>query len=171
MGADGKQVVERINPYATGLIADYIIGSGGGKFDQLQVIKLAFLSYGHMLAQYDRRLFKGVIEAWRYGPVVPSIYDMLKDYGHDKITELQYCETKLDSPEFEKRMRFISGKIDTDARGVLDAVIVNYGKLRGPQLVELTHRNKSPWARTYKPGERHTVIEDRLIKEYYSDIK
>ena len=158
-------------PYTTSLIADYIIGKGRGKFDQLQVIKLAFISYGYVLAQHDRWLFNGAIEAWRFGPVVPGIYDMLKTYGYSKIDKLQYCQTKIGSPEFEERMGFISDRIDKDARDILDLVIREYGELTGNELVKLTHRKGSPWSRSYVEGEYHTIIPNDLIKDYYSSIE
>ena len=60
--------------YSTQLIADYIIAHGGGALTPLQVIKLAYIAHGFTLALLGRSLVPEPIEAWRYGPVIPSIY-------------------------------------------------------------------------------------------------
>lgn len=146
------------------------IGRGGGQFTQLQVIKLAFICYGHVLAQHGRRLFNEDIEAWAYGPVIPSLYDTLKIYGSLAIPELQYCRTKINGSDFTKRMDFISEKIDKDTKEILNVVIDEYGKLTGPALLRLTHLEGTPWSKSYVKGQYHTIIPDEIIREYYSNI-
>ncbi|MDA7996737.1 MAG: DUF4065 domain-containing protein [Nitrosopumilus sp.] len=162
--------MEPEQPYTTSLVADYIIGRGGGRLDQLQVIKLAFISYGYVLAHCNRKLFNGAIEAWQFGPVVPAIHDMLKPYGFSRIDRLQYCQTGIGGPGFEERMEYIGGRLDGDVREILDLVVDEYGRLTGDELVRLTHRKGSPWSRSYVEGAYHTVIPDDLIREYYSSI-
>ena len=68
-------------PYDPIMIRDYILCKGGGDLDKLQVIKIASIAYGYVLAMTNKRLFRGGVEAWAYGPVVPAIYETLKEYN------------------------------------------------------------------------------------------
>lgn len=51
----------------------------------LQVIKLVYLCHGWMLGHYGRRLMTDDVEAWRYGPVVPSVYGRYGRFGGTPI--------------------------------------------------------------------------------------
>src|SRR5437660_12739202 len=52
----------------------------------LQIIKLAYIAHGWMLALYQRPLILDRIEAWKYGPVIPDLYRALRDYGGGSVT-------------------------------------------------------------------------------------
>lgn len=155
-------------PYSIVLVGDYIIGRGAGAFTQLQVIKLAFLCYGHVLAALGRKLFDDEIEAWVYGPMVPALRESLAKYGCGRITELQYSKTGFDSKDFGRQMDFIAGRFDPEVREILDIVIDQYGYLGGGWLLELTALPGTPWDKSYVRGQEHTVIPDGLIRRYYS---
>lgn len=46
----------------------------GDSITNLKLQKLLYYLQGHWLATFDGPLFGDKIEAWRYGPVVPSVY-------------------------------------------------------------------------------------------------
>ena len=48
-----------------------------------------------------------------------------------------------------------------------DKVFEHYFGMEEYQLVSLTHRDGTPWARTYDPSERGVTIPDGLIDESY----
>ena len=56
------------------LIADYFIARSGGRITPLQVIKMAHIAHGYSLAIHNEPLVDEAVEAWKYGPVVPSLY-------------------------------------------------------------------------------------------------
>jgi antitoxin SocA-like protein len=58
----------------------------GRALTPLQVIKLAYIAHGWMLALYQRPLISDSIEAWKYGPVIPTLYHALKKYGAGSVT-------------------------------------------------------------------------------------
>lgn len=157
-------------PYDPALIQDYIICRGGGRLDKLQVIKIACIAYGHVLAQSNVRLFRGGQEAWAYGPVVSAMYESLKEF-HGPIDVIPYSGIPLDGgPEFQKSLAFMAGVMDPEIRGILDVVVEEYGRLSGAELLRLTHLKGSPWARAYRRGEHHTPIPDKIIRDYYLNI-
>ena len=53
----------------------------------LKLIKLMYVAQGLSLSLLDKELFPEPIEAWRYGPVIPSIYHEFKHFGKDPIDE------------------------------------------------------------------------------------
>ena len=51
----------------------------------LKVIKLAYLCQGWALGAYGRPIFFEPVEAWRYGPVIPSIYNNYKNLAQTQL--------------------------------------------------------------------------------------
>ena len=157
-------------PYDPILIRDYILCKGGGELDKLQVIKIASIAYGYVLAMTGKRLFTGGIEAWAYGPVVPAIYETLKEYN-GKIDVIPYCMTKSeDGTEINSRLAFIEARLTDEVKEILGAVVEKYRRLSGPQLLRLTHVKGSPWEKAYRKGKQHIPIPDETIERYYSSL-
>ena len=156
--------------YSAQLIADYVIASGGGMLTPLQVIKLVYISHGYTLAVCDRPLVPDKVEAWRYGPVIPSIYNTLKKYGGDPVPSSVYCGTMAGTDATEKQKEFLTSIIPYKAKAVLDRVLKMYGKLTGIELMKLTHKKGSPWSTYYKKGVRRIVIPNRAIKKHYEEL-
>lgn len=127
----------------------------GKSFTQLQLQKLTYVCHGLSLALYDRPLIIEDVYAWQYGPVVPPIYFCFKKYGSQHIT-VPDQQTELD-PKSDQIIRYVVTKL---------------GDLSGGQLVELTHRQGSPWSKVWGDG-RHgkKVIPDDIIKEHYTSIQ
>lgn len=65
-------------------VAKYIIGILD--VDNLKLQKLLYYCQGVHLVANQEPLFKEDIEARRYGPVVPKVYQTYKSFGFDTIT-------------------------------------------------------------------------------------
>lgn len=152
------------------LVADYLIANGGGRLTPLQVIKLAYISHGYTLALLDHPLIPDEIEAWRYGPVIPSLYNFLKPYGARPVTGLLYCGTAVGADSIVERKKFFRSVFTDHVRSILDRVLDVYGPLSGIELLKLTHKKGSPWSKYYKKGRRDIVIPNDIIKEHYKGL-
>jgi uncharacterized phage-associated protein len=131
----------------------------------LQILKLVYIAYGWVLAVLNRDLFDEPIQAWKHGPVVPSIYHEFKHYGSGPIGQLSvevHVDGRIDIPEISKN--------EIPVLHVLDKVWSVYGGVTGPALVGLTHRPGTPWSKCYRDGERHLEIPREIIKEHYQQI-
>jgi len=53
----------------------------------MQLIKLVYIAHGWTLGLYNQPLIGKQVEAWTYGPVIPSVYHDFKHYGRDPITQ------------------------------------------------------------------------------------
>lgn len=50
----------------------------------MRVNKLLYFAQGECLRQLGKPLFDEDMEAWDYGPVVPSVYRTYKEFGRDR---------------------------------------------------------------------------------------
>lgn len=150
-------------------VADYIIGSSETLLTPMQINKLAYISHGFTLAIEDEPLFPDRVEAWRYGPVIPSIYYMLSQYGGEPVTAIQYCGTDLATPEKKDRMGFLKRIINPKHKKITDIVLKKFGHFTGLQLSTITHEPGTPWHRRYKSNKLGIEIPNSLTREYYLD--
>jgi uncharacterized phage-associated protein len=60
----------------------------GSDTTNIDANKEAYIGHGLHLAVYNVPLLSEAVEAWQYGPVVPSIYHSAKVYGYGAIEPL-----------------------------------------------------------------------------------
>lgn len=149
------------------LVADYLLAHSHGNLTPIHVIKLAYFCHGYTLAMKDRPLIVDRVEAWKYGPVYPILYDYVKVFGDELVTRLPYCMTDIFGEGIEERRSFLKHTLgDTD---IPDGVLATFGELTGSELIEITHKAGSPWDRCYVEG-RNNPIPDQITKEYFKGI-
>lgn len=139
-------------------IADEILRiakKNGVSLTPLQLMKLAYIAFGWHLALRGSKLFSEEIEAWRYGPVIPKLYALTKNYGRSGIP--------LDLVD--------PGPSDVDEETILflNDVFEKYGHLDGVQLSAMTHRPNSPWHAVYSGDYSNNEIPADLIRRYYEE--
>lgn len=132
----------------------------GRKLTPMQLIKLSYIAHGFSLAINRRPLLDEDIEAWRYGPVVPSLYKRLKKYGSSEV----------DGPQSVSFLNLKGEKLDEQDAKLVDIVFQKYGKLTGVQLSYLTHKPGTPWAANYRPDEYGTEIDNNQIRSHYVSL-
>lgn len=151
-------------PYHPRLIANRFIVcamAAGCPLTPLQVMKLTYIAHGWSLGLRDRRLITDTVQAWRYGPVIPSLYSRLKLFGSTPVRH-----------EIKAGM-FDAGRdkeIEADDLALVDDVYAKYGKFDGIQLSNLTHMKGTPWHQVYSPTEFNVPIPDSLIKSHYQEL-
>lgn len=130
----------------------------------LKLVKLCYIAQGFSLAVLDRPIFNDDrIEAWRYGPVVPSIYHEFKHFKKGSITEKSKFLALNSNFDFIEETPELT---DENDKKIVEIVWNMYGKFSPGELVDLTHKNGTPWDLTYRPNSNN-VIPNELIKEYY----
>lgn len=130
--------------------------SEGKRLTNMQLQKLVYIAHGFNLAVLDEALFDDTVRAWEYGPVIPALYDELKQYGAGEVKARLLTRTppvKEDDPEMK----------------VIRAVWNAYGKYSGIELSAMTHKAGTPWHQMYEPGKRNE-IPNKVIKEYYRQL-
>lgn len=141
-------------------IADIILRiakEDGKQLTPMQLMKLTYISNGWSLAVSDRPLFDNRIEAWKYGPVMPELYQATKSYGRDEIP--------LDKVQdgFNDLSDKLSNEVD-----FLRKVYNLYKDKNGIELSSLTHMHGTPWHQVYD-GYSSKNIPQSMIKKHYED--
>lgn len=147
-----------IMSYNSETIANYFIKkhSEYGELTPMKLIKLVYIAYGWYLTTFDnKRLLSEQPQAWRYGPVFPTLYNSLRSFGRNFVKE--------------PISTYKSETINKDDAEFLDKIWSIYGEKDGIYLSALTHKEGTPWSLAYPRGE-NVVIPDELIKEHYSKL-
>lgn len=147
------------NPLA---ISNYFIKkafASGEEITPMRVLKLVYISHGWHLALFDEELINEGVQAWKYGPVVPSVYEEFKSFGRNTITKMG--TEGGTTPMVE----------DTQTERFLDTIWERYLKFNGLQLSELTHQPNTPWDITWNINGgcdmQGAIIANDLIKTHY----
>ena len=53
----------------------------------MQLQKMVYIAHGFNLALRDTKLYYEDTRAWNFGPVVPELYEELRQYGSNQVTE------------------------------------------------------------------------------------
>ncbi len=138
----------------------------------LKLQKLVFIAHGWHLAIYDQPLVDDeYAEAWKYGPVFPSLYHEFKHRGALPIIELatDFEFSDVDDVDSISETTPEIPRNDENTRRLLDKIWDVYGKASGIQLSNICHEPGTPWDLTRKKiGWRsNSNIADEIIKEYY----
>ena len=130
---------EGLNVPALAIANEFIrLGIGEGRpIDPMKLQKLVYLAHGWHLAFRNQPLISDAIEAWQYGPVIPSLYTQFRRYGARVITTpgsaLQEIPVLTD-----------------DVRALVQQVWKKYGGLSAIELSMFTHEAGFAWELTRK---------------------
>ena len=146
----------------------------GKSLRPLRLMKLVYLSYAYCLVYLDKNVLNprfDKVEAWKLGPVIPSVYHSFKDYGNKPIThftEVFTGTTEMDDGE-ELASLYTPRVHDEDVKSVCLLVWGEFSSFTDGQIVDFLHKDGSPWQCVYKEGE-NARISDNLTKEYFSKL-
>jgi uncharacterized phage-associated protein len=132
-------------------VANYFLAKydpdSGDEISNLKVQKLVYYAQGFHLALTGEPLFEESIEAWRHGPVVPTLYHALKEHGDKHIP----ASAKVD----------FGSILSSDQRELLDEVYETYGQFSAWKLRSMTH-NEAPWKDADARGTNAVITHEEL---------
>lgn len=135
-------------------IADYLLAKidteAGDSITNLKLQKVLYYAQGWALAVLGKPLFDEVVEAWKYGPVVPSIYHAFKKFGDGAIMP-------NDAPK---------GALPGEIAALIDQVWDRYGNMSGTDLVRQPHR-ESPWSDAFDPAVSSKPIKKADMQAFF----
>lgn len=137
--------------------------------DLIKLVKLCYFGYGWALSILEKRLIDEDIQAWKWGPVIPSIYHSFKHHGREPITEFT-PSIEMSSEEGIQQQKYFSIDEETDEGRILSIVWGIYRNRTFSELVDMTHKKGTPWYKVYKPHSRGMPIPDEEIKKHFDKI-
>ncbi|MDD9801715.1 MAG: DUF4065 domain-containing protein [Deltaproteobacteria bacterium] len=131
-------------------------------YTPMKIIKLVYIAHGWCLAISQKPLIINPVEAWRYGPVIRSLYDEFKKFGNGTIQGLaEYSEVESKSGEVKEH-------IEEEFVKTLRSVYQLYGDFEAFQLANLTHMPNSPWAKAIEDSK--AFISNDIMKAEYERL-
>lgn len=147
-------------------VAKYILSKI--KCTQLKLQKLVYLCFADYLCDTGKQLFTDKIYAFKYGPVVDTVYKRYKEYGYKPIEQETEDIDNKNIFEMPAKSRIIFAEDGTEKILSIDKTLRKYGSLSASQLVDLTHKEKTPWSNTFKGTEEvYSSIDPDIIKQYH----
>ena len=155
-----------VRPYSAGQVANYILDLAdrdGVAVTPMKLQKLVYIAFGWALALYDLQLFTEQIQAWKHGPVIPSLFHEFKVYTNNPITGRSF-ELNHDGSTWVSSIP----RSDRDTRKAISGTWRAYRHLSAASLRNRTHAPDTPWSRVYhSEGTLGTVIPPELIREHF----
>ncbi|MGA2677789.1 MAG: type II toxin-antitoxin system antitoxin SocA domain-containing protein [Sedimentisphaerales bacterium] len=135
-------------------IADYFLSlvdeDCGDSISNLKLQKLVYYAQGFHLAIEDKPLFDEPIEAWKYGPVIPTLYHKYKGSESGPISKPDNIDLDKYSPK---------------VKSLLNDVYEVYGQFSAWKLACLTH-DEPP----FKNTPMNSVINQQAMKDYFKTL-
>ena len=138
--------------------------TSGEAISSMKLQKLVYYAHGWYAGHTGESLIDEQIEAWQYGPVIPSLYHEFKRFGSAPITS---PATNLNMSTFESEA--VQAPTEVPVRAFLTNVWNSYSGYTALRLSEMTHAPDSPWDQTWKQcgGTKGADIPLQLITEHF----
>lgn len=133
----------------------------------LKLEKLVYLCYADYLCEEHKKLFDDKIYAYKLGPVIESVYKKYKkniNITEDNRTKEDETEKKLPI-----RSRIIASEDGLKKILSIDKTLEKYGNLTARELVDLTHRDLTPWMVAGAGSNQYEEISDELILKFHKN--
>lgn len=129
----------------------------------LKLQKILYYIEGYYMARYGYSLYPALIEAWRFGPVLPSVYYEYAIFGAESII-LSPAEEEEAIEAFDRNV------IDDEKKELINSVIRQKMDMDVWQLVDATHKEE-PWLQATDNGKQFGgIMTKRSIMLYFRAI-
>lgn len=162
--------------YPAKAVANFFISQAlqeKNELSPLKLLKLIYVAQGWYLALSNEDLIDEPIQAWRFGPVIESIYHEFKHFGNKNITQLAESYG-LDSKDHFVTILYTIPKKDKMVNIFLQKVWNTYKEYTAVQLANWSHLEEGPWYKAWhdEGGEnrKNHPISSHLIKKYFKGL-
>ena len=128
----------------------------------LKLIKLVYYANALSMVYLKRPLFQETIEAWKHGPVIPSLYRKLKSYEEQKKQNLMLNE-KL--RENDKYWEYLT----QEEKEIIAMTFREYGGYTAFKLRDMTHQ-ETPYVEHYRENANNPIPNNEIAK-YFKAIQ
>lgn len=118
----------------------------------MQLLKLVYIAHGWYLEMTNFPLIRNRIEAWKYGPVIPDVYNTFR---------------RSDTTAVVSKAKNFDDVRDDYAESVLKQIYNLYGPKSAIELSNLTHESGGPWDLATKRSGYFAPIDNETILSHY----
>ena len=139
-------------------VAKTVCSLAQGKVTNIQLQKFLYLMHMYYLGRTGNLLVNETFEAWKYGPVLPSVYKRVFMFGTDPIEYDMFYK------------HAVIPKEDKKAYEIIEYFLSKLLHEKPSYLVQLTHHKEGAWKKHYKEGVRSIKIPNKDIEIEYENI-
>jgi uncharacterized phage-associated protein len=151
------------------IVTNYV-NKKGDTVSPKKLQKLLYYVEAWNLVNLPNALLEEDFQAWVHGPVLPSLYHELKEFGYN---DLKVVAEECDSEDELINIIIKKNNISDDQLELIDAVLERYGSMNSFQLELLSH-SEEPWIEARGGIPPHAsctnIISKMRMKEYYSEL-
>jgi uncharacterized phage-associated protein len=167
-------------------LANYLLDlaeAEGIPVSPMKLQKLVYYCQGWHLAIVGKPLIDEQVEAWKFGPVVETLFHEFKRYGKEPIESKAIRFVKSDSEESFLGLESIVPSIDSECTDTMEAdnakrvakkVWDVYKVYSAERLSNMTHKTGTPWevtvARFDGNPPKGTDIPADLISQHFEEL-
>jgi len=169
-------------PYSSKAIANYFLKRSketGVDLSPMKLQKLVYFAHGWNLGLTGEPLVHEQVEAWQYGPVIPSLYYEFKGYGNRPIRRLAQemgmkpeegiISFRTETPDLH-REEGDEEKLDW-TNALLEKIWKVFSPSSAVKLSNMTHLPGTPWEQVVKQHNgnppKGTDIPQAMIEQYF----
>jgi uncharacterized phage-associated protein len=152
------------------VVANYLLDVAarrGTPVTNLALQKLLFFAHAISLTENKTGIVAGYFEAWKFGPVHPTVYQAFKAAGSAAIDFR--CESFDPVSRVHKPLGVLT---DQATRDICDRVMMQFGRMSAGRLVDVAHADGGPWhyvVSAAKDGANIGLrIPDKIIVERHT---
>lgn len=142
----------------------------------MKAVKLVYFAHAWTLGFTDKPLLNEPVQAWKYGAVIPSLYDSLKVYGANPIRHAILKDQKNyiiplfidDYNSIPKNQKIEYGDLEQTELDIIDSVWSAYKGMTAVQMSNIIHQPGTPWTQVWN-GSFNTVIPNSIIRDHYKE--
>lgn len=137
----------------------------------LELEKLVYMCYADYLCATGKKLFEDKIYAFKYGPVVESVYEEYR--GMKDIEEGLAGDKSLDEDyaKMPARSRILFAEDGITKMAYIDTTLVRYGRLSATELVRITHVVGGPWDSVDKDSPYVEIPDSIIMERHYKETE
>ncbi|MBP6897309.1 MAG: SocA family protein [Pseudacidovorax sp.] len=156
-------------PVSSKAIANFFLRrakAAGESVTPMKLQKLVYYANGWYMGYTNEPLIDEPIEAWQFGPVIPSLYHAFKQFGARAIT----VEAQDFNPATQS-FEVVAPPSDPALLQFLENIWRSYGQYTGIRLSEMTHAPGGPWEETWREaaGMRGVDIPQGRIADHFRE--
>lgn len=150
-------------------IAKYILATR--VCTHLELEKLVYMCYANYLCATRKRLFEDEIYAFKYGPVVWSVYEKYK--GTKDIEEGLASEEHLKDgySKMPARSRILFAEDGITKMSHINATLEMCKRLTASDLVNITHVIGGPWDSVKKDISYAKIPDSIILAKHYKEVE
>lgn len=138
-------------------VAQCIVDKSEAAVTPMKLLKLVYIAHGYMLGMDGRPLLDEQVQAWKFGPIVESVYQAVRGYRSSPVTNVaggvQWA-----------------GVLTIRELMIISIVLDKYGQVNAVALSGATHRPGTPWSTAWSSEQQNSEISNDHIMHFYRDM-